>query len=134
MQRIWLVLVAAILLLSPRLLLASGVSTHTANCAEGKSRYVLYAPGKGVSPAILLLHGAGDTPENFIEVWKDFAQAHHIVLIVPVAVIHVRGAPGRRQPVLSVICVSGCAVGRHVAQEVQVMHPAMHPHSSQIRA
>ncbi len=34
-------------------------------------------------PAILLLHGAGDHPPNFIEAWKSFAKQKHIVLIAP---------------------------------------------------
>ncbi len=59
--------------------------SHSVSCPAAKSRYLLFAPFKPQfsSPAILLLHGAGDTPENFVETWSAFAIQHAIVLIVP---------------------------------------------------
>jgi len=56
-------------------------------CSGGGYRYLLFNPAEGKKtvpmPAILLLHGAGDQPENFLPAWKDLARKENIVLIAP---------------------------------------------------
>ncbi len=53
-------------------------------CEGRKSSYVLYVPSKeGPLPAILLLHGAGDSPEPMVDAWKSFAKKEGIALIAP---------------------------------------------------
>jgi poly(3-hydroxybutyrate) depolymerase len=62
---------------------ARDTTSRTAHCAEAKSRYVLFAPLSKEMPAIVLLHGAGGTPEPMVEAWKDLAKKEGIVLIAP---------------------------------------------------
>jgi predicted esterase len=61
------------------------ISTPRAvRCDSGDYRYLLFAAAKNeVSPAVLLLHGAGDHADSFIETWMSFAREKHIVLIAP---------------------------------------------------
>ena len=66
---------------------ARDVESRTVRCAGGGYRYLLFdpAPGKAAEPmpAILLLHGSGDQPENFLPAWKTLARQQNIVLIAP---------------------------------------------------
>ena len=69
--------------LSPSLF-ASNMAVKTAHCDSGNYSYHLFAPAPTtVSPAILLLHGAGDEAGNFIQAWKGLAKKENIVLIAP---------------------------------------------------
>ncbi len=66
---------------------ASDVPSRQVQCDGKKYRYELFSPGKKTDhdplPAILLLHGAGDDPGNFLDAWKHFAAKNHIVLVAP---------------------------------------------------
>jgi predicted esterase len=66
---------------------ASDVSSKQVRCDGQKYRYVLFSPAKngerGPLPALLLLHGAGDDPSNFLDAWKHFAGKNRIVLVAP---------------------------------------------------
>ena len=63
---------------------ASDVSTKRANCNGAKYRYLLFIPASEKPlPAILLLHGAGDTPEPMVDAWKKLAKKERIALIAP---------------------------------------------------
>lgn len=66
---------------------------RTAHCAAGRSRYVLFAPEGKAMPAIVLLHGAGGTPEPMVKLWKDLAKKEGIVLIAPELPSDVRFEP-----------------------------------------
>jgi poly(3-hydroxybutyrate) depolymerase len=60
------------------------VSLKTVTCANYQFHYLLYAPPRSApSPAILILHGAGDQPDPMLEAWKDLAKKEGITLIVP---------------------------------------------------
>lgn len=62
----------------------SHVPERTVSCAGAEYRYLLLAPeGPQGMPALLLLHGAGDTPEPMVESWRNLALTEHIVLIAP---------------------------------------------------
>jgi predicted esterase len=64
---------------------ASDLTRHTARC-ERDMEYVVYVPpaaANGPLPTLLLLHGAGDEAENFVEAWKSLARKKQIVLIAP---------------------------------------------------
>ncbi|MGA9899828.1 MAG: alpha/beta fold hydrolase [Terriglobales bacterium] len=68
----------------PVCLAASDIRSKAVRCGEVEYQYLLFSPpSKQPLPAILLLHGAGDHPPNFIEAWKSFAKQKHIVLIAP---------------------------------------------------
>jgi predicted esterase len=74
--------VAAIL--TPACFGASNIHERTLRCGDGQYQYLLFSPEpKQTLPALLLLHGAGDHPPNFIDAWKSFAAHKHIVLIAP---------------------------------------------------
>jgi predicted esterase len=63
---------------------ASDIRSRTLRCGDAQYQYLLFSPAsKQPLPAILLLHGAGDHPPNFIEAWKSFAAHKHIVLMAP---------------------------------------------------
>jgi len=59
--------------------------SKTARCEGIKQRYVFYVPEAAgqMHPVVLLLHGAGDIPENMIDAWKKFAKQNAIVLLAP---------------------------------------------------
>jgi poly(3-hydroxybutyrate) depolymerase len=58
--------------------------TKTVHCESGKYQYHLFARNPtGISPAILLLHGAGDDAGDFIKPWEGLAKKEGIVLIAP---------------------------------------------------
>jgi poly(3-hydroxybutyrate) depolymerase len=62
----------------------SNSTSRTVHCDAVEYRYELFSPVKGeVSPAVVLLHGAGDHADTFIETWKQIAREKHIVLIAP---------------------------------------------------
>jgi dienelactone hydrolase len=68
----------------PVCLAAPAVQSRTLRCGDAQYQYLLFSPAsKQPLPAILLLHGAGDHPPNFIDAWKRFAAQKHIVLIAP---------------------------------------------------
>jgi poly(3-hydroxybutyrate) depolymerase len=62
-------------------------TSHQINCERGRFEYLLYAPDSGMKPeprpAIMVLHGAGDHPDSFIEAWKSFARKENVVIIAP---------------------------------------------------
>lgn len=63
---------------------ASDIQSRTLRCGDAEYQYLLFSPApKQPLPALLLLHGAGDHPPNFIDAWKSFAAHKHIVLIAP---------------------------------------------------
>jgi poly(3-hydroxybutyrate) depolymerase len=63
---------------------ASGETIRKAQCGKAKYRYILFAPAHHHPlPAILLLHGAGDTPEPMVDAWKKLAKTEQIALIAP---------------------------------------------------
>jgi poly(3-hydroxybutyrate) depolymerase len=63
---------------------ASSVATRKVACQGAPYRYLLLAPSKGEAlPAVVLLHGAGDTPEPMIEAWRKLARKRNIALIAP---------------------------------------------------
>jgi predicted esterase len=63
---------------------ASDVNSVTLPCDRSKVRYLVYSPDRTQPlPAILLLHGAGDNPSDFLSAWKSFAKKQKIVLIAP---------------------------------------------------
>jgi dienelactone hydrolase len=58
--------------------------TKTVHCDSGKYQYHLFAKSPTViSPAILLLRGAGDNAGDFIKPWEGLAKKEGIVLIAP---------------------------------------------------
>lgn len=58
--------------------------SHTATCADSTYRYVLYVPHHDVPvPLLLVLHGAGDTPEPMLDAWRGLAGREGIVLLAP---------------------------------------------------
>ena len=77
----------ALVALSPVCSSASDVASKKVECHAGKYRYVLFSPARNGEhdrlPAILLLHGAGDDPGNFLDAWKHFAGKNRIVLVAP---------------------------------------------------
>lgn len=62
-------------------------ASHEVRCGVNEFRYVLLVPGNTAEatpmPAVLLLHGAGDSPEPMVEAWRKIAAAERIVLIAP---------------------------------------------------
>src|SRR5476649_1477851 len=62
-------------------------SSHHITCEGGRFDYLLYAPEAGEKaephPAIMVLHGAGDHPDSFIEAFKSFARKENVVIIAP---------------------------------------------------
>jgi predicted esterase len=79
-----LLLAAGLLAFPSSSFAASHQSTNKLTCSGAKYEYRLFAiPGSQPQPAILLLHGAGDEAENFIQPWIKFAKQDGIVLIVP---------------------------------------------------
>ncbi len=66
---------------------ARDVDSHKAHCSDNTYRYLLFRPPVDQStqpmPALLLLHGAGDRPENFLPAWKNLASRERIFLIAP---------------------------------------------------
>jgi len=66
---------------------ARDIDSRKVHCSGGNYRYLLFDPAHGnlsaPMPAILLLHGSGDQPENFLPAWKNLARKENIVLIAP---------------------------------------------------
>ena len=63
---------------------AGKVFVRTATCEAKPFNYLLTLPeGDGPLPALLLLHGAGDTPRPMIDTWHSLADKEKIVLIAP---------------------------------------------------
>jgi len=69
---------------------AAGQSSHQITCQGGRFQYLLYEPNSA-SPdtlmlpraAIMVLHGAGDHADAFIEAWKPLAQKQNVIIIAP---------------------------------------------------
>ena len=77
-------LLRAVLLLCAVGGLATRAVATTVECEGEKFSYLFYAPEKvGPLPAILLLHGAGDSPEPMIRAWRELAKKEGIALIAP---------------------------------------------------
>jgi len=63
---------------------AAKVVSRTIRCGGVKYHYRLFSPDASTAlPGILLLHGAGDIPDNMISAWKKFATKNRIALIAP---------------------------------------------------
>jgi polyhydroxybutyrate depolymerase len=63
---------------------ASDVKSKSVQCEGQTSHYLLFVPdGEGVRPAILLLHGSGDSPRPMVDAWQALARKEGIVLIAP---------------------------------------------------
>ena len=59
-------------------------TSRTIHCDGVEYRYELFTAAKAeISPAVVLLHGAGDHADSFIETWKPIASKKQIVLIAP---------------------------------------------------
>lgn len=60
---------------------------HKAHCAQADSRYILFRPaeiaGTSAWPVMVLLHGAGDSPDPMIEAWRKLARQQGIALVAP---------------------------------------------------
>jgi polyhydroxybutyrate depolymerase len=75
---------AVALALLPIAARASDVQSKNVSCDGQKSRYELLVPKtEGSRPAILLLHGSGDSPRPMIDAWHALAKKEGIVLIAP---------------------------------------------------
>jgi polyhydroxybutyrate depolymerase len=79
-----------VLLLSMLLVISAAFAadfTHRKiQCDTRDMEYVAYIPPAAANqplPVIVLLHGAGDQADNFIQAWKSLAQKKQIVLIAP---------------------------------------------------
>lgn len=58
--------------------------SHSIRCGDSTYRYVLYVPHHDTpAPVLVLLHGAGDTPEPMVDAWRRLAGREGIVLIAP---------------------------------------------------
>lgn len=76
----------AFALVTARLVNAVDLPRHTVRCEKRQMEYLLAVPNGAPNeafPVLLLLHGAGDRAENFIQPWESFAAAKKIVLIAP---------------------------------------------------
>jgi poly(3-hydroxybutyrate) depolymerase len=68
---------------------ASGQTSHHLICDGGHYEYLVYAPESSsetaakLRPAIMVLHGAGDHANAFIEAWKPFAKRENVIIIAP---------------------------------------------------
>jgi len=62
----------------------AGVKSRTVHCEGQKFSYLLFVPDSGeAAPALVLLHGAGDTAEPMVEAWHGLAKKEKIVVIAP---------------------------------------------------
>lgn len=60
------------------------ISPKTVSCGKYQYHYLIYAPARTTaSPAILILHGAGDQSAPMLEAWKSLAKKEGIALIAP---------------------------------------------------
>jgi poly(3-hydroxybutyrate) depolymerase len=65
-------------------------TSHQITCQGGSFQYLLHEPDSG-SPdtlmlpraAIMILHGAGDHADAFMEAWKSLARKENVILIAP---------------------------------------------------
>ena len=63
---------------------ARHLERRRANCLGAQYEYQLESPaGEGPRPAILLLHGAGGTGTDMLDVWRALAARERVVLIAP---------------------------------------------------
>lgn len=63
-------------------------ASRTAECDGIRQHYLAYSPkiaaeSHDTLPVVLLLHGAGDIPDNMIDAWKKFAKMNGIILLAP---------------------------------------------------
>ncbi len=92
----WSAVAALLLLVSSVPHAIAAGENKTVLCDGIRQQYVYYAPNQNNPgqnkeerklatplPAVLLLHGAGDVPENMIAAWKKFAAEKQIVLLAP---------------------------------------------------
>ena len=62
----------------------AGVQSKFVLCENQKLRYDLFVPqADGARPAVLLLHGSGDSPRPMVDAWHGLAKKEGIVLIAP---------------------------------------------------
>jgi poly(3-hydroxybutyrate) depolymerase len=77
-------LMLAAMAIAPLSSAKSSSTSRTIHCDGVEYRYQLFTPEKAdVLPAVVLLHGAGDHADSFVETWKPIAGNKHIVLIAP---------------------------------------------------
>lgn len=63
---------------------ATKIQSKTVACEGREFNYLLFAPTSSAPlPAILLLHGAGDTPQPMVDAWKNLAETEKIALVAP---------------------------------------------------
>jgi poly(3-hydroxybutyrate) depolymerase len=75
---------ALVALLGPGLAAQGLDGSHAIECADSAYRYVLYVPYHDVpAPLLVLLHGAGDTPEPMVDAWRRLAGREGIILLAP---------------------------------------------------
>jgi hypothetical protein len=60
-----------LLIASP--LFAADIAKQQVDCEKAKYDYLLFDSQQPKQPAMLLLHGAGGSPDPMIAAWKDFA-------------------------------------------------------------
>ncbi|HXM63151.1 MAG TPA: dienelactone hydrolase family protein [Terriglobales bacterium] len=62
----------------------SGSKNIRCGHSDAQQKYLYYSPDpKAFLPVIVLLHGAGDHPENMLVAWKDLATTQRITLLAP---------------------------------------------------
>jgi len=80
----WGLVVFCAVVLTATLARAGNPALQQVTCGSQPYQYAIYAPDSARPlPAILLLHGAGDRAENFLDLWKSFARHKRVVLIAP---------------------------------------------------
>jgi dipeptidyl aminopeptidase/acylaminoacyl peptidase len=78
------VIVLIVLAMAPVCSGKSASTSRTVSCDSVEYRYDLSSPSQDeMLPAVLLLHGAGDHADSFIETWKRITGKKHVVLIAP---------------------------------------------------
>lgn len=63
---------------------ASDANSRTVRCEGWDQVYLYSTPDKNLKlPVVVLLHGAGDRPQNMMDAWKRLAEKQKIVLLAP---------------------------------------------------
>jgi poly(3-hydroxybutyrate) depolymerase len=83
-HRRWLLLWLLLILIAPAGFSRTKVESKSVVCQGSEFKYQLLAPESSEAlPAVLLLHGAGDSPRPMIDAWEAFAKKEKVVLIAP---------------------------------------------------